>query len=199
MTRQEGILLFHSMHPDFFENENIRNMPDEWICEEMILSLDKFKPCIYDRKLDTNISFGYYQRDKEPSLSGISPSPRDTSEIKKAVEKVDQDWPQYFTENQRIYCGYVNGKIASFCIIANLGMHNLNGRKVKVGGPGCVGTLPEYRNRGIGLTMVKNVTQILKDEGYDYSYIHYTGVAPWYEKLGYETSIKWTGKGILNE
>ena len=124
MTREESILLFQSMHPDFFEKENIRTMPDEWVCEEMVLPLDKFEPCKYDKKFDESISFGYYQRDKEPSLrdkgvsltdkepsladrgislSDTSLSPRDISEIKKAVEKVDQDWPQYFTENQRIY------------------------------------------------------------------------------------------------
>lgn len=48
---------------------------------------------------------------------------------------------------------------------------------------------------GIGLTMVKNVPRILKDEGYDYSYIHYTGAALWYEKLGYQTSLKWNKNG----
>ena len=89
------------------------------------------------------------------------------------------------------------GKAVSFCMIADLGVHSINGRKVKVGGPGCVGTIPQYRDKGIGLTMVKNVTQILKEEGYDYSYIHYTSEAAWYEKLGYQTSVKWTGKGIL--
>ncbi len=68
---------------------------------------------------------------------------------------------------------------------------------MKVGGPGCVGTLPEYRNKGIGLIMVKHVTQILKEEGYDYSYIHFTGVAPWYEKLGYKTTIRWTKNGVV--
>lgn len=61
---------------------------------------------------------------------------------------------------------------------------------------GCVGTLPEYRDRGIGLTMVKHVTGILREEGYDYSYIHYTYLAPWYEKLGYKTVIKWGRNGI---
>ncbi len=68
---------------------------------------------------------------------------------------------------------------------------------MKVGGPGCVGTIPEYRDKGIGLTMVKHVTRILKEEGYDYSYIHYTSEASWYEKLGYKTSIRWNRKGIL--
>jgi hypothetical protein len=45
--------------------------------------------------------------------------------------------------------------------------------------------------------MVKGVTQILKEEGYDLSYIHYTGVAPWYHKLGYRTVLKWNKSGVL--
>ena len=162
MTKQEGLLLFNNMHPNFFENENIRNMPDAWICAEMVLALDQFEPLRYDKKLDDRITFGCYQRDKDIS-------PRNIDEIKEAVGKVDKNWVQYYNETQRIYCGYVNGKIASFCIIEDMGVHDLNGRKVKVGGPGCVGTLPEYRNKGIGLTMVKHVTQILEEEGYDYS------------------------------
>ena len=47
--------------------------------------------------------------------------------------------------------------------------------------------------------MVKHVTQILKEEGYDYSYIHFTGVAPWYEKLGYKTSVQWTKNGVVQQ
>ena len=183
MTKQEGMLLFNSMHPNFFEEDDIRNLPDEWIFDEMVLSLDKFEPCKYDRKLGNGISFGYYQGD--------------IAEIKRAVNKVDPNWPQYFTETQRIYCGYMGGEIASFCTIADLGLHHVNGRDVRVGGPGCVGTSPEFRDRGIGLTMVKHVTRILKEEGYDYSYIHFTSEAAWYEKLGYRTSIRWTGKGII--
>ncbi|MDE6580626.1 MAG: GNAT family N-acetyltransferase [Ruminiclostridium sp.] len=183
MTKQEGILLFNSLYPKFFEEPYIQNLPSEWIFDEMILELENFDPLKYDRKLDDGISFGYYQGNID--------------EIKRAVEKVDEDWVQYYDPTQRIYCGYADGKVVSFCMIADLGVHSINGRKVKVGGPGCVGTIPQYRDKGIGLTMVKNVTQILKEEGYDYSYIHYTSEAAWYEKLGYQTSIRWTGKGIL--
>ena len=71
----------------------------------------------------------------------------------------------------------------------------MDGRKVRVGGPGCVGTLPAYRRRGIGLKMVEKATQILKERGFDYSYIHYTGVGPWYAKLGYELILQWDKHG----
>ncbi len=183
MNKQESILLLNGIHPNFFEGEDVRDIPNEEIYDEMILSLDEFEPCKYDKRLDDNISFGYYKGDID--------------ELKKVVERVDQHWVQFYDASQRIYCGFVDGKIASFCLIENMGAHNIGGRKVKVGGPGCVGTLPEYRNKGIGLIMVKHVTQILKEEGYDYSYIHFTGVAPWYEKLGYKTTIRWTKNGVV--
>ena len=40
-------------------------------------------------------------------------------------------------------------------------------------------------------------TEILKNEGYDLSYIHYTGVADWYARLGYQSILQWTSQGIL--
>lgn len=177
MNKQDYISLLDCMYQNFFERENIRNLPEQWICDEMILHLNEFEPNKYDRKLDDSISFGYYDGDLD--------------ELKKEVGKVVQYWAQSYNGKHRAYCGYIDGKVASFCLIEDMGLHNISGREIKIGGPGCVGTLPEYRNKGIGLTMVKNVTQILKDEGYNYSYIHFTGVAPWYEKLGYKTSIKW--------
>ena len=59
-------------------------------------------------------------------------------------------------------------------------------------------TLPEYRRQGIGLKMVQNVTAILKAEGYDLSYIHFTGVGRWYEKLGYHTTLRWSRDGVVD-
>ena len=47
--------------------------------------------------------------------------------------------------------------------------------------------------------MVKDVTKILKDEGYDLSYIHYTYETGWYAKLGYKVVLSWNGKGIIGK
>ena len=182
MNKQESILLFNCLHPDFFESEPIRGLPEEYVFDEMILSLNEFDGHVYDKKIDGNVSFGFYDGDLD--------------ELKNAVEKVEKDWTPYFNGGNRIFCGYVNGKVACFCLVDDMGTHEINGHALKIGGPGCVGTLPEYRDKGIGLTMVKQVTQILKNEGYDYSYIHYTYVAPWYEKLGYKIFLKWNRNGI---
>ncbi len=183
MNRQDSIQLFESIYPGFFELANIRELPENCVCDEMILPLEGCLGSAYEKELDDAISFGYFEGKQE--------------ELVAAVEKVDSGWVPYFDGKHRVYCGYLDGKIASFCLVEDMGMHTVGGRKIKVGGPGCVGTLPEYRNKGIGLTMVKQVTRILQEEEYDYSYIHYTGVAPWYEKLGYKTVVKWNKNGVL--
>ena len=175
--------LFTEMHPGFFEKEYIRSMNEEWTYEEMILRLDEFDPNAYQKTFDSDVSFGFFQG----SLK----------ELHAAVGQVIPEWLPLYDEKSRVYCGFIDGKIASFCIIENMGEHRLDGQTLKISGPGCVGTVPEYRNRGIGLVMVRDVTRILKEEGYDLSYIHYTGVAPWYQKLGYRTILKWNKYGIL--
>ena len=182
MNKQDCVLLFNLIYPDFFERKGICDLPEEFVFDEMILPLNEFDIHKYDKNLDNSISFGFYNGDLD--------------ELKKEIEKVDRNWVQFFDGKHRIYCGYIDRKVASFCLVEDMGTHNINGCEIKIGGPGCVGTLSEYRDKGIGLTMVKHVTQILKEEGYDYSYIHFTGVASWYEKLGYKTSIKWSKNGI---
>ena len=182
MNKQDYILLLDCIHPNFFEGEIIRGLSEELVFDEMILPLNEFDIHKYDKNPGDNISFGFYDGDLD--------------ELKKEVEKVVWHWGQFFNGKHRIYCGYIDGKVASFCLVEDMGIHNINGCEIKIGGPGCVGTLLEYRNKGIGLTMVKHVTQILKEEGYDYSYIHYTGVASWYEKVGYKTSIRWSKNGV---
>lgn len=183
MNKQDYILLLKSIYPDHFEREVVRGLPDDLVFDEMILPLNEFDIHKYNKKLGDNVTFGFYGGDID--------------ELKSNVKKVVEYWVDLFNRNDRIYCGYIDGKIASFCRIKDMGAYNINGRKIKIGGPGCVGTLLEYRDRGIGLTMVKNVTQILRDEGYDYSYIHFTGITAWYEKLGYKTSIKWNKNGVI--
>lgn len=183
MDKQECILLFNHLHPDLFKSESVCSLPEDYVFDEMILRLNEFDVHSYDKKLDDDVSFGFYDGDLE--------------KLKKEVEKVEKHWAPLFDEKDRIFCGYINGKVASFCLVDDMGIYKTGELALKIGGPGCVGTLPEYRDRGIGLTMVKLVTQMLKEGGYDYSYIHYTYVAPWYEKLGYKTVIKWGRNGIV--
>ncbi len=179
----DSVKLFESLHPNFFEREDIRSVSEEWVYDEMLLSLADFDGGRYEKVFGEAVSFGFYDGDLE--------------ELKRLVATVDDGWPQFFDGKQRIYCGFVHGEVASFCQVEHMGVHCIDGQVLCIGGPGCVGTLPKYRDKGIGLTMVMRVTQLLKDEGYDYSYIHYTGVAPWYAKLGYKTILRWGRNGLL--
>lgn len=183
MTRQNYIELFDQIYPGFFERENIRSLPADEIFDEMVLWLEDFEPGIYRKELDDSVSFGFFEGSFE--------------EIHQAVEKVEPNWIQYYDGESRVYCGYINGKIASFCQLQDKGEQCIDGCSFRTAAPACVGSVPEYRDRGIGLTMIQNVTQILKEEGYDCSYIHYTGVAPWYAKLGYQSTCQWNSGGII--
>ncbi len=175
----DGIELFNSMYPNFFES--VKNLPEDAVYEEMLLPLGD-RNFTYKNDFGEDISFGFYNGEADV--------------LREAIEKVDKDWVQFF-DGGRVYCGYCGGKIASFCLVDDMGEHDVNGRTFKVGGPGCVGTVPEFRRKGIGLVMVARVTEILADEGFDVSYIHYTGVADWYAKLGYMTFAKWGKNGFI--
>ena len=100
----------------------------------------------------------------------------DISRLKKAVNEVDEDWVQYFGEWSRVFCAFDKDEVV-----------------------GCVGTIPKYREKGIGLEMVRRATVLLKKEKYDISWIHYTHIENWYKKLGYETVLKWNSDGIVME
>ena len=177
--------LFHMMHPDFFNREYIESISDDKIVfDEMMIDLNDFDDLSYEKTFDNSVSFGFYDGNREKLL-----------EIVKCVE---DDWVDFFGETDRVFCGYVNGEVVSFCIVEDMGEYEIDGKRIKIGGPGCVGTLSEHRNNGIGLTMVKRATQILKNEGFDYSYIHYTHIADWYSKLGYKTVLQWTKNGVCD-
>lgn len=185
VTQEQYEALFGEMYPKFFENEYVRNIPEDEVVSEQILRLQEFEPDCYEKFFRENVTFGYYNGDIE--------------ELRRAVATVVGHWPQFFNENSRIYCGFVDGKVASFCLIEDFGERVVNGMKWKIGGPGCVGTLKEFRNRGIGLSMIRNVTQILREEFYDYSYIHYTYEPQWYGLLGYRTVLRWNRNGFVRE
>ena len=142
-------------------------------CDEMLLKLDSFT--FDESRFRGHIcaDFGRYDGDMET--------------ITKAVAKVDESWVQYFDAESNIYVATVEGEIASFCLVETDVSNYLTDAYGRVGMPGCVGTVPEFRNRGIAIEMIARATQYLKESGMDISFIFFTGVADWYKKLGYET------------
>ena len=179
--RGEAEALFFHMFPGYFDAEFIKNLPEDDSWEEMTLPLAGYEA--HDVPVPAGVTFGFYE----------GPGDR----LRAAVAEVDESWLKYYPETSRPYCAFAGEEIASFCLIEDFGAHPFTGREMKFGGPGCVGTVPRFRRRGIGLKMVDNATLILKDRGFDVSYIHYTGVGGWYAKLGYRTLVRWNGRGIV--
>ena len=180
VSHLDGAALLESVHPGFFEQAHIRALPEDGVWEEMALDLRDFNPEALTIPVPEGIRYGFYEGDLDV-LRGL-------------VGRVSDNWPPLFDGKNRVYCGFDGDRVASFCLVEDMGRFG----KLKVGGPGCVGTLPEYRRQGIGLKMVQDVTAILQDEGFDLSYIHFTGVGRWYEKLGYRTTLRWNRDGVVD-
>ena len=182
--KKDFIELFDSLFPHFFERDSIRAIPDDNICEEMILDLHSFSPDAVKIDIPDGITFGFFRGNMD--------------DLRRAVAEVDEGWVQYYNDPAHAFCAFDGDRVVSFCDVDEMGTVPFLGKTAKVGGPGCVGTIPAYRRRGIGLRMVQLATGILKDRGFDYGFIHYTGVAHWYAKLGYETILRWNGKGFVD-
>ena len=123
-----------------------------------------------------NVKFGWYQGDM--------------ASLHEAVAAVDETWVQYFRSQDHVFCATVEGKIASFCFADESEGCLLSNGHNRVGVPGCVGTVPVFRRQGIGLKMVALACEELRKQGCDTGFIHYTGVAPWYARLGFETFLR---------
>ena len=141
-------------------------------CDEMLLRLDGYTFSEENFRGHKTAEYGFYHGDVQT--------------LREAVAKVDEDWVQYFDGDSRVYCAMSGGELASFCLVSTDVRNYLSDAYGRVGMPGCVGTVPKFRNKGIAIEMIARVTQILKEEGQDISFIFFTGVADWYRKLGYE-------------
>lgn len=144
--------------------------------EEMLINLKDFSMESYKLRGHKVAEYGWFVGNLE--------------EIKKAVAAVDESWVPYFNKADNIYVGRVNGEIASFCLVDKDCQNYLTDVHGRVGMPGCVGTVPKFRNQGIAIEMIARATEYLKEEGMDISFIFFTGVAKWYEQLGYKTFLK---------
>ena len=171
--------LFQTLYPGFFDQKNIRAMDPEDVCEELVLDLRAPAPALSPLSCPENIRFAVYTGDMEA--------------LRALVARVDESWPPFFEDDSRVFCALDGEKPVSFCLLEGMG----EGQGLRVGGPGCVGTDPDHRGRGIGLAMVQRATDILRREGYDLSWIHYTHIGPWYQKLGYVPVVRWNREGIL--
>ena len=131
--------MFHALQPGFFDKEYIRTLPEDEVFVEQIIDLHTWQegePVPYPE----HITFGFYKGDID--------------KLQAAVREVDDDWAQWFGKTDRVFCAFDGERIASFCLLDAFGEYD----GLRVGGPGCVGTIPAYRKLGIGLRMVQLAT-----------------------------------------
>ncbi|MBQ8200639.1 MAG: GNAT family N-acetyltransferase [Clostridia bacterium] len=173
--------VFTQLQPDFFASEHIRSLPAEDIFDEQILDLRTFSEDAVALACPAHITFGLYRGDM--------------AALHEVIREVEDDWTEYFNEGDQVYCAFEGDQVVSFCLLDEFGVYE----GMRIGGPGCVGTIPRCRKQGIGLKMVQKATAMLKDAGFDMSYIHYTHVGHWYARLGYQTVVRWNSRGIVTE
>lgn len=170
--------LFRRLHPGFFDKPYIRELPEDEVYDEQIIDLRTWQEGA-PVKCPAHITFGFFEGD--------------FAALQTAVREVEDDWVQYFHPGDRVFCAFDGDRVVSFCLLDDCGEYE----GLRIGAPGCVGTIPAYRKQGIGLRMIQMATAILREEGYDLSYIHYTYVGHWYARLGYKTVVRWNANGIV--
>ena len=171
-------VLFDRLFPGFFSDPDLRGLPAGAVFSELVLDLHTERPKDTLYELPEGIVFS--------EADGSAPA------VLEAVRQTAEGWLPYFQAGSRVYCAMDGETVAAFCILTDWDL-NLG---LRIGGPGCVGTVPAYRRKGIGLELVRRATEKLGAEGFDLSWIHYTHLARWYQKLGYRTVLRWTGAGF---
>ena len=99
--------MFMDMHPGFFEKEYIKNIGDGREYKELILWASDIEKTNIPIEVPDNITFGMYEGDFEAFLS--------------EVRRVDTGWAEIYKPGDRIYCGFDGEKIASFCMLEDMG------------------------------------------------------------------------------
>lgn len=171
--------MFNTKHPGFFEKESIRILPPENIYEEQLMDLHTYDPDAVEVPCPANITFGVYEGDFE--------------ELQRTVLEIDDSWDGIFQPDTPVYAAYDGDKLVGLCILEDFGTYE----GYKIGGPGCIGVLDEYRRQGIGLKLVQKSSGVLKERGYDLGYIHYTSFAKLFSRVGYKSVLWWNHKGIV--
>jgi ribosomal protein S18 acetylase RimI-like enzyme len=149
----------------------------------------------YNMDIDT-AGFDYAALDnpKPENITYRFAEKSDMDELLKAVEQVVPEWVGMYREcDDELLLAICDGEIAGFEMLNEYGgVFTKNAEKH--GCIGCVGTVPKFRKRGIGLDMTARSVQILKERGCDKVQLLYLVLDKWYGKLGfYITSTQWMG------
>jgi len=108
-----------------------------------------------------------------------------------AFEKTPWDYFRPFYENDPwmkddfVFVIRDNGKIVSSVTVFDRTVW-IEGKRVKMGGIGNVGTLPSFRGKGLAGLILDKCRELMKKEGFDVSLL-FAGPVPLYEKHGWSS------------
>ncbi|MBE6658543.1 MAG: GNAT family N-acetyltransferase [Ruminococcaceae bacterium] len=147
----------------------------------------------YNMDIDTaDFVYGTHGIPRPENVTYRFAAATDTDELLTAVERTDSGWTSLYRDcDDDILLAICDGRIVGFELLGEYGgIFTQNAHKH--GSIGCVGVIPEYRRRGIGLDMTARAVQMLKDRGCDKIQLLYLVLDHWYGKLGfYKTSTQW--------
>lgn len=101
---------------------------------------------------------------------------------------IGRDWAHVYAPDNLVNVAVIGDPVADK-LIASTGVWASDvvtgDAQVRVGGINTVGTLPEYRERGLGSQVVLAAHQIMRDLGCQLGLLS-TGIADWYRRMGWE-------------
>ncbi len=175
----QGVPLENKGAREFFEKHGYNS---DFVSVNMNLDTEKFDINSLDIPVPENVTYRYARESEH-------------DKVIEAVKKVVPDWVQYYENTEdKILIALCDGEIAAFELINEYGGIFTKGN-IKHGCIGCVGTVPQFRNRGIGLYMTAVGADLLKTEGCDSIQLLYVERVKWYGKIGFTVESKqWHGK-----
>ena len=144
--------------------------------------------CLGEEFADMGIGLADYSDPLPESKAEFRIFDGDEEDLRRAVALVDEEWVQYFHGGE-YFCGYVDGKLVSFCILDEDVECVVSYNGGRTGSVGCVGTIPAARGQGTGLKMVSLAMELLRERGCTNCFIHYTHLEKWYGRLGIKTKV----------
>lgn len=124
-------------------------------------------------------------------------SPKELCDVRVAVAQTEPYWVRFYAGDISVFVAEFEGEIVGFVLLLSdmCFATNFLGR---VGGLGCLGVVPKWREKGIGLRLAAHATQALLERGMDWSYLGYTWLEDWYGRLGYRVYARfWMGEKHL--
>lgn len=101
-----------------------------------------------------------------------------------------QIWEDSTFELDQIRVAEVGGKIVSHVWVAERPVFYRGQTILPMGGIGGVGTLPEYRGRGLATLLLKDAIAYMESKGHAISML-FTGINPFYARLGWADFPEW--------